>query len=379
MRQNLQEELNRMKYLLNAERGKVISETEIKKTFISEQMRDEIETGTEEFQAFFIQPTDKTFSKIPVGVKDGLIYEVYGKIGNLKLGKQIGFKSLEELKSEKNKAIVTKGKRRKKITYIDLNNPGVSEVYKNGFDYYMKYLSKSNSIDRSTFTNPDGSLNKAKALLNVGGYTLQNYKRFDGVGFTIEYKEPYGDTPFLFGFLNQNDTRNDLTVKIQTIIEPPVTTNTTTIPIPVVPREVQLDLQNPFFYDCPGKAGCGTKGGSNAKPFRDESAEEKIIDFGKNLNEFYKDKEPIYVLGFASTDGASQHNLELSQNRANFVADLIKKQINKPNIKIIPMGMGETDRFQRGTTEADYLVNRKIIVTKDPDSLEPFVFKFKVN
>lgn len=37
MRQNLQEELNRMKYLLNAERGKVISETEIKKTYVFEQ------------------------------------------------------------------------------------------------------------------------------------------------------------------------------------------------------------------------------------------------------------------------------------------------------------------------------------------------------
>jgi hypothetical protein len=37
MKINLQEELNRMKYLLNVERGKLISETEIKKTYIVEQ------------------------------------------------------------------------------------------------------------------------------------------------------------------------------------------------------------------------------------------------------------------------------------------------------------------------------------------------------
>ncbi len=87
-------------------------------------------------------------------------------------------------------------------------------------------------------------------------------------------------------------------------------------------------------------------------------------------------KEPIYVLGFASEEGEVNHNLELSQKRAEYVANLLRTKIINKNIKIIAQGKGETNRFKSGTSQEAYTENRRIIVTLDPNSNEPYIFKF---
>jgi len=367
-----------MKYLFEAERGKVIREPEILKTYFTEQDDDKTKI---DFEIYEILPNNKNYPKILVGIKNNRMYSLVGTSKNYSLGNEIGFENVDLLNAELTKTIKRKGKK------IVINTSLADAKYKNGIDYVFEILSKSGP-NPSLLTNENGGIDYTELFRQVTEYSAQKPPKIYGFGFSFEIKVSgilYDNikiiTPFLYGFTMNYDTltgsgsiRNDVTRKYVEFEDFEITTPP---PPPIVPEELKLDLKDVFFYDCPGKVGCGKKGGSNTDPLRDKAVYKKISDFAEIINTYYKDSKPIYVLGFASVEGDIQHNLELSQNRANFVSDLIKQKIKNPKIKIIPIGKGETSFFKSGSTEQDYIPNRRVIVTTDENSREPFIFSFK--
>jgi hypothetical protein len=226
-------------------------------------------------------------------------------------------------------------------------------IYEAGFNYV--YKSNSNNSTLNYFAN------------RMAG--------FSGYAFIFNEK----GEPTLIGLVSTKRKKNEVSlvmskpgneVKLEpTTSKTPTSTFTTKTN---VPQNLTLDLQDAFFYDCPNMPGCNSQGGSNQRPLIDNNAYKKIEDFGSILNEYYKDNTPIYVLGFASAEGNAQHNLRLSQNRANFVASLIRTKITNPNIRIIPVGRGATSAFD----STNLPPNRRIVVTLDQNSTTPHVFKF---
>lgn len=73
--------------------------------------------------------------------------------------------------------------------------------------------------------------------------------------------------------------------------------------------------------------------------------------------------EAVKVEGFASVDGPADHNMPLSQQRAQAVADyLVSKGI--PKDKVSARGLGETDKFSK----TDLPANRRATVAPKPPS-----------
>jgi outer membrane protein OmpA-like peptidoglycan-associated protein len=83
-----------------------------------------------------------------------------------------------------------------------------------------------------------------------------------------------------------------------------------------------------------------------------EAAKKELDSYAANMK-----GKTVEVHGFASTDGDESHNKELSQNRANAVANYLKAK--GVNIKS-STGHGETDKWGKG--EENYTKNRRIIV-----------------
>jgi len=383
MKKTLNEELNRMKHLFGIKGGELMSESKISKTYLSEQNQKEIK---KDFEVYIIKPSVKNYPNIPVAVKGGKIFAV-SKVGDdYTLTYEIGFSNAEDLINEKNKTLVFKRDKQTKKRKLFVQLSKANQIYNNGIKYVTEILS-TKSPQKGQLIDETGKLSNQNLFNQVTNY-LANRKDLQnsyGIGFALEihaegsmYEGKTSFIPHIFGMGISKTYRNSETLKTGLVsVQPDQPQTTTTTTIPVVPRPFQLELQNAFFYDCPNMEGCGSKGGTNESPLRNENDENKIIEFGKNINKYYKEDKPIYVLGFASVDGETQHNLELSQNRADYVANLIKSQISNPKIKIIALGKGETDVFQKGNKESDYIENRKIIITKDPNSTEPIVFNLQ--
>lgn len=228
-------------------------------------------------------------------------------------------------------------------------------IYEAGFNYV--YKSNGNNSTLNYFAN---------RLAGFSGYAFIFNERGE---------------PTLIGLVSTKRKKNEVSLVMskpgnEVKLEPKTSktsTPTSTVTTKTnVPQNLSLDLQDAFFYDCPNMPGCNSQGGSNQRPLIDNSAYKKIEDFGSILNEYYKDNAPIYVLGFASAEGNAQHNLRLSQNRADFVASLIRTKITNPNIRIIPVGKGATRAFD----PTNLPPNRRIVITLDQNSTTPHVFKF---
>jgi hypothetical protein len=368
---NLNEQLSRMKKLMTFEMGDHSHET-LSNNLIKEQ---EEKTGGG-VQLYVVGKDGQR--DIKIGVKGNEIYAV--GIDD-SLGKKIGGGDLNTLKS---------------------NFKSKDQTYMDGLQYV---LSKSpNGIISGELYIPGADV----YFQNSGSFTTQ------GVGFFIEDGKP---RMVGFDFAKTNELKSGIIKPIKASALPPTkqpkqkwfcvmgsgcSLHDITSPPPsykknpnssdggydtqeecmkncgTTPPELKLDLKDMFHYDCPGMAGCGSKGGgSNSDPLRDPKNVQKIINFGNVLNQKYTEGKPIYVLGFASEEGDVNHNLELSQKRADYVANLLRSKITNKNIKIIPQGKGETTRFKSGTDETSYKENRRIIVTLDPNSNEPYVFKMK--
>ena len=72
----------------------------------------------------------------------------------------------------------------------------------------------------------------------------------------------------------------------------------------------------------------------------------------------------VLVKGYADTTGPAAYNVELSQKRANAVADyLVKEGVCKK--KITAKGYGETDVFDKAETAAGRAKNRRVEVVVD--------------
>jgi hypothetical protein len=226
-------------------------------------------------------------------------------------------------------------------------------IYEAGFNYV--YKSNGNNSPLNYFAN------------RMAGFS----------GYAFIFNE--NGEPTLVGLVSTKRKKNEASLVMskpgsEVKLEPTTSkTPTSTVTTKTnVPQNLTLDLQDAFFYDCPNMPGCNSQGGSNQRPLIDNSAYKKIEDFGSILNEYYKDNTPVYVLGFASAEGNAQHNLRLSQNRADFVASLIRTKITNPNIRIIPVGKGATRAFDSSNLPP----NRRIVVTLDQNSTTPHVFKF---
>ncbi len=346
MKNNLNEELNRLRYLLGYNPGQLMTESQVKGTYLSEQENDSSENTEpspepQVFDKFGNRPNfkfeekPKLYEIIPskpqsatrlyVAVIDNKIYPVNGLTGKIFTDMQIGgWKGQAEAYAAKNEK---------------------SPIIKMGNEFVR---------DRNNGNMPKGY------------FTWTSPPTWDGYAFIFNDE----NVPTLIGLIgNGPEVMAGVITKPYEPKTPP--------PPQTIPEPITLNLKNSFYYDCPNKPGCGTRGGTNQDPLTSRDAYKQIDIFADKINKYYTDKKPIYVLGFASLEGSNQHNLELSQFRANFVANRIQNRITNPNIRIIPMGMGETNVFQSGNTESDYIENRRIIVTLDPSSTTPYVFTFK--
>lgn len=291
-------------------------------------------TTKDDLKIYRIDPSVAGPTTLFVAVKDGKIY-FYDRFSE-KVKQQIGGWANEE----EAYAAQSRG----------------DAIYEAGFNYV--YKSNGNNSTLNYFANRmDGFSGYAFIFDKKGKPTLV------GLVSTKRKKNEKNEEPFVMAKTG-NEVKLEPT-KSKTPI-PTITTKTN------VPQTLTLDLQDAFFYDCPNMPGCNSQGGSNQRPLIDNSAYKKIEDFGSILNEYYKDNTPIYVLGFASAEGNAQHNLRLSQNRADFVASLIRTKITNPNIRIIPVGKGATRAFDSSNLPP----NRRIVVTLDQNSTTPHVFKF---
>jgi outer membrane protein OmpA-like peptidoglycan-associated protein len=70
-------------------------------------------------------------------------------------------------------------------------------------------------------------------------------------------------------------------------------------------------------------------------------------------------QDHVVLYGYASQEGTAEHNLELSQWRANEAqARIVARGV--PKSRVIAIGKGETNQLVNGSTEADLSPNRRV-------------------
>jgi OOP family OmpA-OmpF porin len=70
-------------------------------------------------------------------------------------------------------------------------------------------------------------------------------------------------------------------------------------------------------------------------------------------------QDRVILTGYASHEGTAEHNLELSQLRANEVqARILARGV--PGARVIAVGRGEINQIVNGSTEADLSPNRRV-------------------
>jgi hypothetical protein len=172
-----------------------------------------------------------------------------------------------------------------------------------------------------------------------------------------------------------------------------VTTTTTTLPDKPKEKIYTLDLKDSFFYDCPNMIGCGKQNGSNEQPLTDEKELKRIKGMGRLLASL-KDfpiifKTNFYLIGYASSENDQkaivqggltryQHNLQLSEERAQFVADNLIESFEAnggETLNIQVEGKGPTDKFAKGNDNESLKQNRRVMLTNNPNSLTPIKIK----
>lgn len=70
----------------------------------------------------------------------------------------------------------------------------------------------------------------------------------------------------------------------------------------------------------------------------------------------------IVVTGYTDSDGTHEHNLTLSEQRAQAVADFLSSQGVSPD-RLQVRGVGETDPVAPNDSESHKAVNRRVVVT----------------
>ena len=119
---------------------------------------------------------------------------------------------------------------------------------------------------------------------------------------------------------------------------------TTTGSAAPTPAHVTLRLSSELLFD---------RDASALKPAGDQ----KLREIAQAMNED-KDSKAV-IKGYASADGADDHNLRLSENRAKMVANTLIGYGVDPS-RITSLGMGESNSIGDNATEAGRVQNRRV-------------------
>ena len=88
-----------------------------------------------------------------------------------------------------------------------------------------------------------------------------------------------------------------------------------------------------------------------------------MIDTIKSYFSKIKNNAEVTIEGYASAEGTSEHNLNLSRMRAfavsTFLGQEFRDDIVKKGVKLNPLGRGETDKFDK----KDLAKNRRVVIT----------------
>lgn len=79
---------------------------------------------------------------------------------------------------------------------------------------------------------------------------------------------------------------------------------------------------------------------------------------------------PSSVVGHTDSDGSDSHNLDLSQRRAQAVADVLLPLLAVDGLEPVVEGRGEAEPVEPNTTEAGRQANRRVTVRYVPDQTE---------